>query len=214
MPTGVFDARPPFVRFEERELGINPEATAISGRPIPRVVNMVCITPHGSKDCIEKLADEWFDQTKQKAMRGEFPVPWLDMFKLQYEEWKKGHELPRDGTPTKTWPAITKEQQVRLLALGYSTVEDLAMVPDGSLGTIGLDGRNLRDLARNWVSEGKDKGINAKKLADAETRIADLEQTNSDLRQRLGVLENQIASGVEKRGPGRPRKEDSQPSAS
>lgn len=210
MAVGLYDARPPFVRFEERELGINPEASAISGRPIPRIVNMVCITPHGSKDCIEKIAEEWLEQQKQKALRGEVQVAWLDTWKLQFEEWKKGHEMPRDGTPTKTWPAITKEQQVRLLALGYTTVEDLAMVPDSSLGTIGLDGRNLRDLARNWISEGKDKGINAKKLADAETRIADLEQMNADYRQRLAALENQMATGEAKRGPGRPRKEESQ----
>lgn len=195
MPVGMMMDRPPFVRFEERELGINPEASAISGRPIPRVVNMVCITPHGSKDCIEKIAEEWLAQQKEKALRGETPAAWFDMWKMQLEEWKKGHELPRDGTPTKTWPAINKEQQVRLLALGYTVVEDLAMVPDGSLGTIGLDGRNLRDLARNWVSEGKDKGINAKKLADAETRIADLEQINAGMRDRLAVLERQITEG-------------------
>lgn len=206
MAVGLYDARPPFVRFEERELGINPEASAISGRPIPRIVNMVCITPHGSKDCIEKIAEEWLEQQKQKALRGEVQVAWLDKWKLQFSEWQKGHEIPRDGTPTKTWPAINKEQQVRLLALGYTTVEDLAMVPDGSLGTIGLDGRNLRDLARNWVSEGKDKGINAKKLADAETRIADLEQMNGDLRQRLSALEQQQSEV--KRGPGRPRKDE------
>lgn len=207
MPVGMMDPRPPFVRFEERELGINHDASAISGRPIPRVVNMVCITPHGSKDCIEKIAEEWLEQQKQKAMRGEVPVAWLDMWKLQFSEWQKGHELPREGTPTKTWPAINKEQQLRLLALGYSVVEDLAMVPDSALGTIGLDGRNLRDLARNWVAEGKDKGINAKKLADAETRIADLEQQNGDYRQRLAALERQAEEP--KRGPGRPRKEES-----
>lgn len=195
MPVGMMTDRPPFVRFEERELGINPAASLISGRPIPRVVNMVCITPHGSKDCIEKIAEEWLAQQKEKALRGETPVAWLQMWELQFSEWKKGHELPRDGTPTKTWPAINKEQQVRLLALGYTVVEDLAMVPDGSLGTIGLDGRNLRDLARNWVSEGKDKGINAKKLADAETRIADLEQINAGMRERLAVLERQLTEG-------------------
>jgi hypothetical protein len=190
MSTGLFDARPPFVRFEEREYGINHEASEKAGRPIPRIVTMVCITSHGSKDCHEKLADEWFAQIKVKALNGQFPVAWLDMFKLQYEEWKKGHELPREGTPTRTWSAVNKEQQARLSYLPMTkTVEDLAQVPDMALGEIGLDGRHLRDLARNWIAEGKDKGINSRKLADAELALEQLRHENGELRQRLVALE-------------------------
>ena len=36
----VFDKRPPFVRFEEREMGIDQAASDEAGRPIPRVIVM------------------------------------------------------------------------------------------------------------------------------------------------------------------------------
>ena len=204
LTTGLFDARPPFVRFEQREYGLNAAESERTGRPIPRVVDMACITPHGSKDVVDKVAVEWLEQIKQKAMKGEFSPQWAEMFKLQYTEWKKGNELPREGTPVQTWPAISREQQLRLRALGQTTVEDLAQVPDGSLGEIGLDGRYLRDLARSWISESKDKGITAKQLADAQVALDQLKTENGDLRQRLAALEQ----AQEKRGPGRPRKTD------
>lgn len=199
----VFDKRPPFVRFEEREFGVDSVASEREGRPIPRNVVLAVVTPHGSKDEVEKVAEEWLEQIRQKSLRGEYPVEWSRMFRDQFEEWKKGNETPREGTPVAGWAMITKEQARRLRAFGMHTIEDLAEMPDTSLGGIGLDGRYLRDLARNWINEAKDKGINAKKLADAEVKISDQTAQIDELRNRLRALEQ---DGV-KRGPGRPRKE-------
>jgi len=208
MPVGlqgmvsIFDKRPPYVRFEERELGIDLEASEKAGRPIPRMVVLACITPHASKDVVEKVATEWLEQIHQKAIRGEYPPEWSQHFKAQYEEWKRGNELPRTGTPVKTWQMLTREQAARCHLLGHTTVEDLAQVPDSGLGQLGLDGRYMRDLARNWIQEGTDKGANTRALADANVRIDDLEKANAELRHRLAALEQ----AQEKRGPGRPRK--------
>lgn len=203
IPT-LMDKRPPFVRFEEREFGVNHEASERAGRPVPRVIVMACITPHASKDCFEKPAEEWLTQIKQKALRGEYPVEWYNHFDLQFSEWKKGNELPREGTPVQTWQAVTKEQGIRLRACGFTTVEDVAQIPDSGLGVVGLDGRYLRDLARSWMNEAKDKGINAKALADANVRIAEQEAQIARLNQRLEALE---AKEEPRRGPGRPRKQ-------
>jgi hypothetical protein len=185
----VFDKRPPYVRFEEREQGINAEASEVAGRPIPRVVTLACITPHGSKDVVEKIAEEWLAQIRSKALKNEYPLEWVNLFTAQYDEFKKGNEMPREGSPVKTWPALTKEQALRLHALGYTTIEDLAECPDSELAPIGLDGRYLRDLARNWINEAKDKGINARELADAKARLADQEALINELKARLTALE-------------------------
>lgn len=206
MTIGIADKRPPFVQYEEREVGINPEATKLAGRPIPRVVTLACITPHGSKDRFEKEADTWLKEIREKAMKGEYPLEWVNFFEAHYAEWKKGNELPREGSPTKTWSAITKEQQVRLYALGYSTIEDIAQIPDSGLGQVGPDGRYLRDLAHTWLVESKDKGINARALADANARIAQQDQRIESLQQQIQALQAQLQEPV-KRGPGRPRKE-------
>lgn len=203
----IFDKRPPFVRFEEREFGINQEASEKAGRPIPRVVIMACITPAGSKDVVEKIAEEWLDQIKAKALKGEYPLEWSNFFRTAYEEWKKGNELPREGTPVKTWAMATAEQRRRLVEIGYTTVEDLAQLPDSALGQIGLDGRYLRDLARGWITEAMDKGVNARRLADQQVQIEELERQNADMLSQIRALRAQINEEPAKRGPGRPRKE-------
>ena len=204
IPT-VFDKRPPYVRFEEREMGIDVAKSEEAGRPVPRVIVMACITPHASKDVFEKPAEEWLQQIKLKASRGEFPPDWAKHFREAYEEWKLGNELPREGTPIKTWQMVTREQSTRLVALGITTVEDLAQTPDTGTGQIGLDGRYLRDMARSWIDEAKDKGVTAKALADANVRIADLEARIRELTKRMSEVD---ADDSPKRG--RPRKQDTE----
>lgn len=196
--------RPPFVRFEERQGPRDVEASEAAGYPIHKTVIMACITPHGSKDCFEKIAEEWLQQIREKAGRGEFNGDWVRHFRDSFEEWKKGNELPRDGTPIKTWQSATRDQAARLIAVGYRVVEDLAQVPDSALGEIGLDGRYLRDLARNWVQEGKDKGVNAIALANANAEIERLKEINDGLAARIANLEASTEQPV-RRGPGRPR---------
>jgi hypothetical protein len=192
MTIGIADKRPPFVMFEEREMGINPEATERAGRPIPRVVTLACITPHGSKDRFEKEATVWLKEQREKAMRGDYPLEWVNYFEAHYEAWKKGNELPREGSPTRTWSAVTKEQGLRLCALGYTTIEDVAQIPDTGLGELGPDGRYLRDLAKSWLTESKDKGINARAIADANAKIEQQSQRIESLTQQVQVLTAQL----------------------
>jgi hypothetical protein len=207
MRAQILAERPPFVRWEEREFGLDQEASAKAGRPIPRIVVMACITPHASKDCIEKPAEEWLAQIKARAAKGEYNPEWVRYFFSSFNEWKLGNELPREGTPVKTWQLTTREQTNRLIAIGLRVVEDLAAVPDSGLGDIGLDGRYLRDLARNWIQEGKDKGVTARALANANGEIERLKQINEALAARLEKLEAAQEEPV-RRGPGRPRKDE------
>ena len=206
MIPSISDKRPPFARFEEREMGLNAEATAAAGRPIPRVVIMACITPHGSKDVVEKPAEEWIKQIHDKAMRGEYPLEWANFFKASLEEWKKGNELPREGTPVKTWAMATREQVTRLVAIGITTVEDLAAFPDSNLSVIGMDGRYLRDLASGWINEAKDKGVNSKALADANVLISDLRATVDRQAEALRRLEARLDEREEGEAPRRGKK--------
>lgn len=210
MSLSIFDKRPPFVRFEEREMGLNAEATRQEGRPIPRMVIMACITPHGSKDSFEQVADDWIEKQKQRSLSGEAPAEWYNHFALQLSEWKKGNELPREGTPIKTWAMCTGMDGKHLIATGITTVEDLAAFPDTNLGVIGMNGRYLRDMARGWLAEAKDKGANAKALADANVEIATLKETIERQTARIDRLAAKLEAQEEeapKRGPGRPRKD-------
>src|ERR1700735_3990307 len=100
MSVTLFDKRPPYVRFEEREMGLNVDATEKEGRPIPKVVIVACITAHGSKDCHEAVAETWLGQLKQRGLMGDdYSQDCYDKFSRQFKAWKEGHELPREGTP-------------------------------------------------------------------------------------------------------------------
>lgn len=208
----IFDKRPPFVRFEERELGIDAEATAAAGRPIPRTVFIACITSHGSKDVFEKEATTWLAEKKTQALDGTFPTEWFSRFELQFNEWRRGNELPRDGTPVKTWAMCSREAATRLIATGITTVEDLAAFPDSNLSVIGMDGRYLRDMARGWITEAKEKGANAKALADANVKIEEQQAMIGRLTERVerlaARLESDETETPPRRGPGRPRKDE------
>ena len=193
----------PHVRFEIKDYGRNEQASKEAGRHIPLRANFIFITSHGSKDCPEFPADEWFARKQDEASRGNYNGEWLAHFQKQYDAWQKGHELPRQGTPILTWPTISPEQNVRLRSLGYQVVEDIAAIPDGSLGQLGLDGRVLRDMARAYIAEGKEKGINTQKIAELSAQLESRDATIAQMQATLAELKAQIG---EKRGPGRPRK--------
>jgi hypothetical protein len=149
------------------------------------------IMQHGDKFGVtEKIADEWLAHIEKEAAMGRYDASWVAQFKAEHAAFLKGNDLPREGTPILTWAAITREQIKRLISLNITTVEDLAAFPDSGLGTIGLDGRTLRDLARNVV-DAKTHGVGEieKKLADAEQRERDLKATVERMDARMKELE-------------------------
>jgi len=202
---GVMKEIMPHVRFEVKDYGRDEEASRKSGRHICKRATFVIIHPHGSKDETEHLIEEWIPRKKLEASRGAYNIEWIERIEVMYAAWQKGHELPREGTPILTWQMISPEQNVRLRSLGISVVEDLAAIPDSGLAEIGLDARYLRDLARGWIAEGQQKGINAQELANATAKIREQEELIQRMAERLERLESE--QEPPRRGPGRPRKE-------
>lgn len=148
---------------------------------------------HGDKFSVtEKNADEWLAHIQEEALQGRYDASWVAQFKLEYEAFLKGNELPREGTPIRTWGAISREQGTRLISMNITTLEDLAASPDSALGNIGLDGRFLRDLARSTLESSVGGAAMAKKVADLEAadrenkeNIKRLQEANEALRAQL-----------------------------
>ncbi len=194
----------PFVRFEIRPYGLDAEASKQAGRPVEKMEEFICITSHGSKDSSDQLVREWLPRKRREAEQGFYNPEWVEYFEKAYDAWQKKHEIPREGTPILTWQMLKPEQSARLRAIGITTVEDLSAIPDSGLGEIGLDARYLRDLARAWIAEGQQKGINAQELAQAQQKLRDQDVTIGQLQQRLAALE---AAQEEPRRRGRPKKD-------
>lgn len=202
VPT-IQDKRPPFVRFDQAEFGLDVEETAKQGRPVPKMIHMAYITPHGSKDVFEQPADGkdgWLARIMNKARNGEYPLEWAQHFNAAFKEYLQGSELPRQGTPIISWAMIASPtRRKQLVAIGIPTVEDLAEWPDSGLGQIGLDGRYLRDMAKGWVLEAKLSGSTAKDLADARSQIETLTGQLERANQKIDALAAQMHSMSDKK---------------
>lgn len=195
-------ARVPYFFFVDREHGSDAALSKEKGYEVPRLVTFIMITPHGHKgDPMEFVADEFIERKGTEARAGRYDHSWVAEFKAGLSAHREGKEIPRHGTPIVTWERILKSRRDQI-AQRFPTLEDLASVPDSSLGDIGMDGRVLRDMARGDVQAKKDLSPVVKELADANELIRRQQEQLDKLNARLDAMESE---DTPRRG--RPRKE-------
>ena len=192
MPT-IIEDRPPFVAFEYR--AVEDRTTTIEeGHYASKNVAFAIITPAGSKDRIEKIADEWLVQMREQVQQERLPMAWYNHYKMLYAAFKEGQEIPEFGIPIKEWPAASPAQVKMLLDLRIRTVEDLAVANEESIMRMGMGGRTLKQKAVDWLASasGIGKGVEATAALRSENeqlKLA-LERANheiADLQRRLIV---------------------------
>lgn len=198
------DKRPPFVQFEMRAEK-DSTSSLKEGRPMFTDVPYVMVLQHGGKDMYEKRAEEWLDQKHREAANGSYPPDWAKAYRHMYEEWKKGNAIPLNGTPIKLWPGATPAEVAACIAANVLTVEDLAGLSEAGLHSIGLGGRALRDKARSYMQAAESNGKVVELLASVKAELETLKGELEAERVKRRELESALA---DKRGPGRPRKED------
>lgn len=182
-------SRVPFFMFQEREHGVDAEASKELGYDVPKMVTFILITPHGHKgDPLEFLAEEFIERKGREAREGRYDHNWVSEFKAGLASFREGKEIPRHGTPLIKWERILKSRREQLAAK-FPTVEDLAAVPDSSLGEIGLDGRVLRDMAKGDIQAKKDLSPVVKELAEEKEKTRRLEEQMAVIMKRLDAAE-------------------------
>jgi hypothetical protein len=116
-----------------------------------------------------------------------------------YEAWKSGEEVPENGTQLGAWPAIDAEKRKFLNGMGIRSVEDVATMSDSTVESLPFPGRrDLPKLAKTFLEAQKDANLAAQN-AELQERLAAMEE----------LLQEQMADKP-KRGPGRPRKEETE----
>lgn len=181
-------SRTPYFSFVDREHGIDAEASKEKGYEVPQMRTFILVVPHGNKDPIEFVADEFIERKTKEVREGRYDATWLTEFKAGLALYRDGKTIPRHGLPLITWERLTKSRREALAPI-FPTVEDLAAVPDSSLGTIGLDGRVLRDMARGDIQAKKDLSPVVKELADANETIRRLGDQIDALTKRLDAAD-------------------------
>ena len=187
----VLEPRPPYVVFETKAVE-DRQASIEAGFYKTRDIDFAVVTPQGSKDRIERNAQEWFEQLAQQSQEGRFPAQWLTAFRETYKAWKEGREIPLDGTSVTMWPVASPSQVKQLLDAKLRTVEDLAVANEESLSRLGMGGRALKEKAANWLSAAGSSGKMAEEMSALRVEVAGLKDRNAELEGQVRALLAQL----------------------
>lgn len=188
-----------FVRFRMHPRKDEAETKA-QGRPIYRNVEYVSISSPGDK----------FNQVDRPARQ-----PDKQRFRRQYRAFKENQEDAGSGTPLSKWPLVDAAQVAELKHFNVHTVEQLAMMPDGNIPNVG-NISHLKRHAVDYLEVAKGNAPLVKMRAELETRDALLAAMQRQMDEQAKVIASMnarnLAADAEaaepKRGPGRPRKEE------
>jgi hypothetical protein len=168
----------PYVAFERRGIEFRDD----NGMVGVREIDFVKITPMGSKDIFEKSALEWLQNLREKVRMGIESLDNQLYYEKLYEYWKKGEELPVEGTPIKGWPLATMAEQSKCIQLHVLTVEGLAACNQETVTRLGMGGQMLRNRANDWLKTKNETG-------PIVARVESQQLTIENLMKRLETLE-------------------------
>lgn len=180
----------PFVQFERRgvERRRPLDHPTEPGMLYVEDVDFVKVTPMGSRDIFERIAVDWFKSLEQKVSMGMESADNQQHFIRLYEAWKKGEELPLEGTPIKGWPLASKAEQQRCIELHLLTVENLANCNAEATNRLGMGGQTLRNRATEWLKARNETGPLVARLDAMQLVLERIEKRNSELEAENRVL--------------------------
>ena len=183
--------RPPFVRFETRSIE-DRQASIASGCYTGKDVDFAVITSPGSRDCVERIAVEWLEQTSAHAQEGRLPAEWARGFREHYTAWKAGKEAPLNGHPISDWPSIGPSVVKMLQGLNVRTIEDLAAANEETIRRMGMGSRDLKQKAIDWLQSAQGNGKVTEELSTLRGENEALQVRCESLETQLRELVNRI----------------------
>lgn len=200
---GIFEARPPLVRFERQSVQ-DQAASVEAGRAIFRDVNIVNIAQPPGKDWTVKNAEKWLAQIKDDLMQNRrtcYPPEWVDGFHRAYKNWLDGVEgnVPEGETALRNVPFVTPAEVENYAALYIYSVEAAAAMTEDTLKAAGMGSRMFRDKCRAYLEAAQKGG----KVAE---EVASLKRENENMRAEIDKLKSMLESDGDDEKPRRGRK--------
>lgn len=183
------EPRPPFVRFEIR-VEEDRQASVDAGHYVGKDVIYAIVTPIGSRDTIERNAEEWIAGLAEGVKQERIPASWESAYRRALKDFQESRETPDNGTPIKDWPGASPAQIKTMLDINVRTVEDLAEANEETVGRIGMGGRALKQKAKTWLKSANETGKNVEKVNALEIENSELKTTVKELTERLAKLES------------------------
>lgn len=185
--------RPPYVMFEVRSIE-DRQATIEAGHYVGKDVDYAFITPAGSKDRIEVVVKEWFEQLENDVKSDRLPPEWLSHFKQKYKDFKAGETEKPNGYPVVNWPGLSPTQVKQLHSLRLFAVEDVASMNEETIHRLGMGGRGLKQRALDFLATAKDVGQVAEAASALKIENEQLKTTVSTMSAQLETLTKQVAA--------------------
>lgn len=167
------------------------DASEEAGRPVFKDKYMATMTiPGTSNTSIKEVDDE---------IKAKYPKEW--------EAFESGISLDDliEGTHLKNWPAITPAMVKNCLRIGVRTVEELAVLHDQGLRSIGMGARALQQKAKLWLESANDSGKMVNEINSLKNQIEDLKMFAKEQQETIAALK-QAGSEEAKKKPGRRKK--------
>lgn len=197
----IKEDRPSYVAFET-VAEEDREASVRADRYMTKDVVYAVITPIGSKDRIYREVNSWLTNVAQQVKEERMPAAWAENYRQAYETWRRGEEIPVNGTPIKGWGVISPSTQQNIISANIRTVEDLAVCNDEGLRRVGMGAQELKDKAVTWLKSlstaGKvtmETSALQVKIRTLETQVTAQQETIKELRLENDALHAQIKQG-------------------
>jgi hypothetical protein len=148
------------------------------GHPIHKQVDMVEIRFVGDKKTIiHAPADD-----PSKNVPGIGYISYKQRFARHWEVYERTKINLADGTPLEELTTIDSARRADLKSLDIRTVENLANLSDALIKKIGMDGNQLRDVAKAYLARASGNAMETKLLAE-----------NEEIRTQMTALEAELA---------------------
>lgn len=112
----------------------------------------------------------------EKGIKRAFLEHRWSMIEKAYDAYKAGEEIPVDGTPIGSWPALTSDQAEAFRRIGIRTIEEVANMSDSVITKVPLpDPRSYPKKAMLFL-ENMDKAKAAEEMQARDDMIAQLRE--------------------------------------
>ncbi len=190
--------KPAYVEFSQVAKHM-PARSEQEGRYIAVDVDMVTVRQVGSVDSSIFEVTRWLAQNRAESQAGRLPREHADYYAKAYEYWKKGQEMPVEGTPIKGWAMIAPSQQEALIRVGVRTVEDASTMNGEAMQRIGMGAVTIKNMSVAWLAQAKDKGPLTMEMADLKKKNELLELNMAKMLEQMETLQQQAKRQPEQR---------------
>ena len=185
------EAKPPYVMFEVRPVE-NREASIEAGHTVFKDEVFAIVTPAGTRDRLEKNAEDWLKSLEEGVVQSRIPASWPEAFRHKLSLFQTNQESPVDGTPLANMTILSPAEVKNILNANVRSVEDLAAAPEEALNRIGMGARSLKQKAQAWLDSSNKQGKSSAELNALRVKVDEQSTQLSEALAKLATAAAQI----------------------